>query len=99
MQTVSQSEAMDDYEAVRKARIETALNAMNDLGAILRREAAREGISLNELEQLLDRHSSAAKTIRLLEATAALQDEVAKNASEKGLDLNELAKALDRKRS
>ena len=40
-----------------------------------------------------------AKTKRLFEAMAALQDEVAKNASEKGLDLNELARDLDRKRA
>jgi len=38
-----------------------------------------------------------AKTKRLVEATAALQNEIAKNAREKGLDLGELMRDLDRK--
>jgi len=49
--------SMDDYEVVRKAKIEDALNAMSDLGAMLRREASREGISLDDLEKMLDRHT------------------------------------------
>lgn len=49
--------SMDDYEVVRKAKVEAALNAMQDLGALLRREAVREGISLDELESMLDRHN------------------------------------------
>ncbi len=49
--------SMDDYEVVRRAKIDNSLTAMNDLGAILRREAAREGISLDDLEKMLDRHS------------------------------------------
>jgi hypothetical protein len=40
-----------------------------------------------------------AKTKRRLEATAALQDEIAKNVREKDLDLNELMRDLDRKRA
>jgi antitoxin (DNA-binding transcriptional repressor) of toxin-antitoxin stability system len=40
-----------------------------------------------------------AETKRLLEATAALQDEIAKNVREKGLDLDELMRDLDRKRA
>jgi PHD/YefM family antitoxin component YafN of YafNO toxin-antitoxin module len=40
-----------------------------------------------------------ARTKRLLEATAALQDEIAKNVRKKGLDLDELMRDLDRKRA
>jgi len=49
--------SMDDYEVVRRAKIDKALKAMDDLGALLRREAAREGTSLDELEKMLDRHT------------------------------------------
>ena len=49
--------SMDDYEVVRKAKIEKALKAMDDLGGLLRREATREGISLDDLENMLDRHA------------------------------------------
>lgn len=40
-----------------------------------------------------------AKTKRLLDATVALQNEIAKNVREKGLDLDELMRDLDRKRA
>lgn len=47
----------EDYQLVRKAQVEQALRAMKDLGDLLRREAAREGISLEELETMLDTHN------------------------------------------
>jgi hypothetical protein len=48
---------MDDDQGVRKAQVEQALKAMNDLGNVLRREAEREGISLDELETMLETHT------------------------------------------
>jgi DUF917 family protein len=49
--------SMEDYQVVRKAQVEQALKAMNDLGDVLRREAESEGISLEELETMLDTHT------------------------------------------
>jgi len=49
--------SMEDYQVVRKAQVEQALKAMNDLGNVLRREAEREGISLEELETMLETHT------------------------------------------
>ena len=49
--------SMDDYQVVRKAQVEQALKAMKDLGEVIRREAERDGISLDELEKMLDTHA------------------------------------------
>jgi len=49
--------SMDDYQLVRKAQVEQALKAMKDLGQVLRREAEREGMSLEQLETMLDTHN------------------------------------------
>jgi hypothetical protein len=58
MQTVTTDEAMQKLpDLVRKAQVEQALKAMNDLGNVLRREAEREGISLEELETMLETHT------------------------------------------
>jgi hypothetical protein len=56
-QAVGALVSMDDYQVVRKAQIDQALQSMNDLGTVLHREAAREGISLDELETMLDTHT------------------------------------------
>jgi hypothetical protein len=56
-QAVGAIVSMDDYQVLRKAQVEQALKAMNDLGDVLRREAERDGISLNELETMLDTHA------------------------------------------
>jgi len=53
-QAVGALVSMDDYQLVRKAQ---ALKAMKDLGNVLRREAEREGISLEELETMLETHT------------------------------------------
>ena len=53
-QAVGAIVSMDDYQLVRKAQ---ALKAMKDLGNVLRREAEREGISLEELETMLETHT------------------------------------------
>jgi hypothetical protein len=45
----------DDYEIVRKAKVERLFAAMDRLGTVLRKEAAEDGISLDELEKMLDR--------------------------------------------
>ena len=50
--------SMDDFELIRKAKIDTAINATGELGALMRREATRDGISVDELEKMLDRHAS-----------------------------------------
>ena len=50
--------SMDDFELIRKAKIDTAINAIGELGALMRREATRDGISVDELEKMLDRHAS-----------------------------------------
>ena len=53
-QAVGALVSMDDYQLVRKAQ---ALKAMKDLGNVLRREAEHEGVSLEELETMLDTHT------------------------------------------
>ena len=53
-QAVGAIVSMDDYQVVRKAQ---ALKAMKDLGNVLRTEAERDGISLEELETMLDTHT------------------------------------------
>jgi hypothetical protein len=53
-QAVGALVSMDDYQVVRKAQ---ALKAMRDLGGLLRREAEHAGISLEELETMLDTHT------------------------------------------
>lgn len=47
----------DDYEIVRQAKVDRALRAMDELGNLLRREAAQAGICVEELEKMLDRKS------------------------------------------
>jgi PHD/YefM family antitoxin component YafN of YafNO toxin-antitoxin module len=49
--------SMEDFEIVRKANVTRALAAMEALGTSLRGAAAAEGISLDELEKMLDRHA------------------------------------------
>ncbi len=56
-QAVAALVSMEDYQVVRKAQVEQALKAMNDLGNVLRRGAEREGISLEELETMLETHT------------------------------------------
>jgi len=56
-QAVGAIVSMEDYQVVRKAQVEQALKAMNDLGNVLRREAEREGLSLDELETMLETHT------------------------------------------
>jgi PHD/YefM family antitoxin component YafN of YafNO toxin-antitoxin module len=56
-QAVGAIVSMDDYQVVRKAQVEQALKAMKDLGNVLRREAEREGLSLEELETMLETHT------------------------------------------
>jgi hypothetical protein len=50
--------SMDDYEVVRRAKVNQALDAMVRLGDMLREEAGQEGISVDELETMLDRHAT-----------------------------------------
>jgi hypothetical protein len=45
----------DDYEIVRKAKVDRLMASMDELGSALRKGAAAEGISLDELEKMLDR--------------------------------------------
>jgi len=56
-QAVGAIVSMEDYQVVRKAQVEQALKAMKDLGNVLRREAEREGLSLEELETMLETHT------------------------------------------
>ncbi len=56
-QAVGAIVSMEDYQVVRKAQVQQALKAMRDLGDVLRREAERDGISLEELETMLDTHT------------------------------------------
>jgi len=45
----------EDYEIVRKAKVARLLAAMDRLGEAMREEAAQKGISLDDLERMLDR--------------------------------------------
>jgi hypothetical protein len=45
----------DDYEIVRRAKADRLMLAMDRLGAELREGAAEAGISLEQLEKMLDR--------------------------------------------
>ncbi len=49
--------SMQDFEIVRKANAEKLLAAFDELGAECRAAAAAEGISLDGLEKMFDRHS------------------------------------------
>jgi hypothetical protein len=48
----------EDYEIVRKAKIERLMIATARLGESLRQGAAEEGISLDALEKMLDRKAT-----------------------------------------
>ncbi len=48
--------SMEDYDIIRKYRAERLLESMDALGAAMRDEAAKAGISLEDLEKMLDRH-------------------------------------------
>jgi hypothetical protein len=45
----------EDYEIVRRAKIDRLMQAMDRLGEGLRQGAAQAGVSLDELEKMLDR--------------------------------------------
>ncbi len=47
--------SMEDFEVVRKARADRAIRAMEVLGESLRKAAAEEGISPEDLEKMFDR--------------------------------------------
>ena len=50
--------SMQDYELVRKAKIERFLRTADELGKHLRARAQEEGISEDELLRMLDRKAS-----------------------------------------
>jgi hypothetical protein len=50
--------SMDDYEIVRKAKVEKFLRISAEFGEHLRARAQEEGISVDELEKMLDRKAS-----------------------------------------
>jgi hypothetical protein len=45
----------DDYEIVRRAKTDLLKDSMHRLGTKLRKEAAEAGITIDELEKMLDR--------------------------------------------
>ncbi len=47
--------SMDDYALIRKAKVDRFLRASEELGKQLRAYAFEEGISLEDLEKMLDR--------------------------------------------
>lgn len=47
--------SMEDYEIVRKAKIERFLRISREFGEHLKARAAEEGITVGELERMLDR--------------------------------------------
>jgi hypothetical protein len=47
--------SLKDYEIVRNAKVDGLLSALDNLGKELRAGAAEQGISLDELEKMLDR--------------------------------------------
>jgi hypothetical protein len=47
--------SMEDFQLVRKARVDRAIRAMEVLGESLREAAAEEGISPEDLEKMFDR--------------------------------------------
>jgi CBS-domain-containing membrane protein len=47
--------SMKDYETIRKAKVERLKMAMQQYGDSLRADATEAGISLDELERMLDR--------------------------------------------
>jgi hypothetical protein len=50
--------SMEDLQIVRQAKVDRFLCAMHELGKELRAAAAEEGISVDELEKMLDRKAS-----------------------------------------
>jgi hypothetical protein len=47
--------SMEDFQFVRRAKADRFLSAMHDFGKELRDAAAEEGVSVDELEKMLDR--------------------------------------------
>ena len=47
--------SMEDLQIVRRVKVDRFLSAMHELGKELRAAAAEEGISVDELERMLDR--------------------------------------------
>jgi hypothetical protein len=47
--------SLKDFEVIRKAQVDRLMLAMKELGKELRAGAAEQGISLEELERMLDR--------------------------------------------
>jgi len=47
--------SMEDLQIVRRVKADRFLSAMHELGKELRAAAAEEGISVDELEKMLDR--------------------------------------------
>jgi hypothetical protein len=47
--------SMEDYEVIRKSKIERLLRTMDDLGAKIRERAAADGLTPDDLMKLLDR--------------------------------------------
>jgi hypothetical protein len=50
--------SMKDYEIVRRAKAEDFLRAMRAFGDDIRARAAKDGITVDELEKMLDRKAS-----------------------------------------
>ena len=47
--------SMEDYEVIRKIKIERLLRTMDELGAKIRERAAADGLTPDDLIKLLDR--------------------------------------------
>jgi hypothetical protein len=50
--------SMEDYEIVRKAKVERFLRISAEFGEHLRARALEEGMTVDELEKMLDRKAS-----------------------------------------
>jgi PHD/YefM family antitoxin component YafN of YafNO toxin-antitoxin module len=55
--TIAVLSSAEEYEAGRRARNDRALAALEAIGHDLRESAAAEGISIDELKTMLDRHA------------------------------------------
>ncbi len=50
--------SMEDYELVRSAKVDRLFAALNDLGSEIRKSAEEQGLSLEEVERMLDRKTA-----------------------------------------
>lgn len=50
--------SMEDFEIVRRVRAERVFDAMEAFGKTLRDSAGEQGIPIEDLEKMLDRHGS-----------------------------------------